>query len=87
MTKKKFASDMIDKPLVNNEGETIGIIVNFVVDTLSGSVKNVLVKPEGQDRYEDFTVDKENRYMIPLSRIKPFRDVYVTEVKKKKIAR
>lgn len=87
MTKKKFASDMIDKPLVNSEGETIGIIVNFVVDTISGSVKNVLVKPEGQERYEDFPLDKENRYMIPLSRIKPFRDVYITEVKKKKIAR
>ena len=83
MTRKKFASDMIKKPLVNNEGETIGTIVNLVVDTVSGSIKSVLVKPVGSDRYTDFPVDKDGRYMIPLGKIKPFRDVYVAEVRKK----
>lgn len=83
MTRKKFASDMIKKALVNNDGETIGTIVNFVVDTVTGSIKSVLVKPSGPDRYTDFPTDKEGRYMIPLPRIKPFRDVYVADVRKK----
>lgn len=79
---RKFASDVIKKSVMTVDGELIGTVSNIVVDTEAGMIKTVLVKPQGANRYSDFQVDKEGRYMIPLKSMKSFKDVFVVEVSK-----
>lgn len=82
MSMRKFASDVIKKSVMTVDGELIGTVSNIVIDTEAGMIKTVLVKPQGQNRYEDFPTDKEGRYMIPLNAMKSFKDVFVVEVSK-----
>ncbi len=77
---RKFATEVIKKSVMTVDGELIGTVSNIVVDTESGIIKSVLVKPQGQNRYSDFQTDKEGRYMIPLKAMKSFKDVFVVEV-------
>lgn len=80
MPVRKFASDVIKKSVMTVDGELIGSVSNIVVDTEAGMIKTVLVKPQGSNRYPDFQLDKEGRYMIPLKAMKSFKDVFVVEV-------
>lgn len=77
---RKFASDVIKKSVMTVDGELIGTVSNIVVDTDAGIIKTVLVKPQGSNKYSDFQIDKEGRYMIPLKAMKSFKDVFVVEV-------
>lgn len=80
MSMRKFASDVIKKSVMTIEGELIGTVSNIVVDTDAGVIRTVLVKPQGSNRYSDFQMDKEGRYMIPLKSMRSFKDVFVVEV-------
>lgn len=80
MSMRKFSSDLIKKSVMTMEGELIGTVDNIVVDTETGIIKSVLVKPTGANRYGDFPLDKMGRYMIPLRSMKSFKDVFVVEV-------
>lgn len=80
MSMRKFATDVIKKSVMTVDGELIGTVSNIVVDTDAGMIKTVLVKPQGNNRYSDFQMDKDGRYMIPLKAMKSFKDVFVVEV-------
>ena len=80
MPVKKFSEDLIKRSVVTLEGELIGNVDNIVVDTETGMIKSVLVKPSGSNHYEEFPEDKEGRYMIPLKSMKSFKDVFVVEI-------
>ena len=80
MPVRKFATDVIKKSVMTTDGELIGTVSNIVVDTEAGIIKTVLGKPQGTNKYSDFQIDKEGRYMIPLKAMKSFKDVFVVEV-------
>ncbi|MCK4400008.1 PRC-barrel domain-containing protein, partial [Candidatus Bathyarchaeota archaeon] len=42
---KKFVSELRGKTVMTNEGQILGMIENFVVDTLTGELQHVLVIP------------------------------------------
>ncbi|HLH86774.1 MAG TPA: PRC-barrel domain-containing protein [Thermoplasmataceae archaeon] len=79
MPVRKFASDILKRSVVSQDGEQLGTIVNLAIDPDAGTVGSALVKISGNIRLQDYTTDKEGRYMIPLSDLKPFRDVFVLE--------
>jgi sporulation protein YlmC with PRC-barrel domain len=80
MSMRKFSSDLMKKSVMTVEGELIGTVDNIIVDTETGVIKSVLVKPSGANRYGDFPLDKEGRYMIPLKSMKSFKDVFVVDI-------
>lgn len=80
MAVKKFASDIIKKSVMTVDGELIGTVNNVVVDTELGMIKSVLVKPQSGNKYSEFQIDKEGRYMIPLKAMKSMKDVFVVDV-------
>ena len=42
---KKFVSELRGKTVMTNEGQILGMIENFVVDTVTGELQHVLVIP------------------------------------------
>ncbi|MCL4420168.1 MAG: PRC-barrel domain-containing protein [Candidatus Thermoplasmatota archaeon] len=79
MVTKKFVSDTIKKSVMTSEGTLLGTVSNYVMDTESGAVKTLLVKPVSGSKYAEFQTDKEGRYMIPLRQVKSLKDVFVVE--------
>lgn len=78
---KRFATDIVKRSVVTTEGELVGYVNNLVVDTDSGKIKTVLVNPSGNFKIAGFQKDSKGRYMIPLSSMRSFKDVFVLELK------
>ncbi len=76
---KKFVSDLIKKEVMTTDGELLGIVDNFVIDTDTGEIRTVLVKSSGNVEVVIFQKDSKGRFMIPLSAMKSFKDVFVVE--------
>ena len=77
---KKFATDIIKKSVVTTEGEIVGTVSNLVVDTDTGEIKTVLVSPKGDMNVTVFPHDPDGRYMVPLTSMKSFKDVFVIDL-------
>lgn len=76
---RKFVSDLVKKEVMTSEGELVGVVDNFVVDTDTGEIRTVLVKTSGSVSLENFQKDSKGRYMIPLVSMKSFKDVFVID--------
>ncbi|MEM3676026.1 MAG: PRC-barrel domain-containing protein [Thermoplasmataceae archaeon] len=83
MPVRKFAGDILKRSVVSPEGEQLGTIQNLAIDPEAGTVSSALVKASSNVKMPNYTMDREGRYMIPLSDLKPFRDVFVLEKYKK----
>lgn len=78
---KKFATDIVKRSVVTTDGELIGYVNNIVVDMDTGQIRTVLVDPSGNIKFPGFQKDPKGRYMIPLSSMRSFKDVFVVELK------
>ncbi len=76
---KKFVSDLVKKEVMTSDGELIGTVDNFVIDTDTGEIRTVLVKATGGVSIQGFQRDAKGRYMIPLPSMKSFKDVFVVD--------
>lgn len=76
---RKFVSDLMKKEVMTTDGELVGFVDNFVIDTETGEIRTVLVKSSGGVTLSNFQKDSKGRYMIPLPSMKSLKDVFVIE--------
>lgn len=76
---KKFTNDLIEMSVVTSTGQMIGKLDDFVFDTETGMVKNILVVPAGEFEFTSFTRDPEGKYVVPLKSLKSVEDVIVID--------
>ncbi len=74
-----FVTEMRGKTVMTNDGQILGMIDNFVVNTDTGNIKHVLVSPAEDIEPKLFTTDAENRLVLPFEGMKAVRDVVVME--------
>lgn len=77
---KKFMSELRGKTVMTNDGQILGMIENFVVDTKGGELRNVLVIPAEEIEPRLFKTDSQGRLVLPFSDMKAVRDVVVMDV-------
>lgn len=58
-------------------GQILGMIENFLVDTISGDIKNVLVVPSEEIDVKIHKTDAKGRLILPFSEMRAARDVVV----------
>lgn len=78
---KKFAAELKGKTVMSNDGQILGMIDNFVVDTVSGELHHVLVVPAEDVETRLFRTDANGRLVLPFSEMKAVRDVVVMNIK------
>ncbi len=76
---KKFVTEMRGKTVMTNDGQILGMIDNFVVDTDTGDMKHVLVTPADEIEPQLFDTDAEGRLVLPFEGMTAVRDVVVME--------
>ncbi|MFP3872450.1 MAG: PRC-barrel domain-containing protein [Candidatus Natronoplasma sp.] len=76
---RMFVTELRGKTVMTNDGQILGKIDNFVINTESGDVKHVLVTPDEQIEVGLFTTDAENRLVLPYEGMKAVKDVVVME--------
>ena len=77
---KRFATELRGKTVMTNDGQILGMIENFVVDTMSGEVQHVLVVPAEEIEPRLFQTDAQGRIILPFNSMKAVRDVVVMDV-------
>ncbi len=77
---KKFVSELRGKTVMTNEGQILGMIENFVVDTVTGELQHVLVIPAEEVEIRLYRTDAQGRLILPFNEMKAVRDVVVMDV-------
>ena len=81
---KKFATELKGKTVMTNDGQILGMIENFIVDTRSGKVLDVLVIPAEEIEPRLFKMDAQGRIVLPFQGMKAIKDVVVMNVASEK---
>ncbi len=76
---KKFATELTGKTVMTNDGRILGMIENFVVDTRSGKIQDVLVIPAEEVDPRVHKIDPQGRLVLPFQGMKAIRDVVVMD--------
>ena len=79
---KRFATELRGKTVMTNEGQILGMIENFVVDTSTGELHHVLVIPAEEVEPRLYKTDAQGRLVLPFKNMKAVRDVVVMDLLK-----
>ena len=63
---KKFATELRGKTVMTNDGQILGMIENFMMDTRSGKVVDVLVIPANEVETRLYKTDAQARIILPF---------------------
>ncbi len=77
---KKFVSELRGKTVMTNDGQILGMIENFVTDTVTGELQHVLIIPAEEIEVRLFRTDAQGRIILPFSEMRAVRDVVVMDV-------
>jgi sporulation protein YlmC with PRC-barrel domain len=77
---RKFITELKGKTVMTNDGQILGMIDNFVVDTESGDIQHVLVVPAEEIESRLFRNDSQGRLILPFSEMRAVRDVVVMNI-------
>ena len=78
---KKFATELRGKTVMTNDGAILGMIENFIVDTSSGKVVDILVIPAEKVETKLYKTDAQGRILLPFQGMQAIRDVVVVNNK------
>ena len=76
---KKFATELRGKTVMTNDGQILGMIENFVVDTNSGELHHVLVIPAEEIETRLYKTDAQGRLVLPFQNMRAVKDVVVMD--------
>jgi len=65
---------------MTNDGQVLGMVDNFVMDTTSGNIQHVLVRPAEEIEVRLFQTDAEGRLILPFKSMRAVKDVVVMEL-------
>jgi sporulation protein YlmC with PRC-barrel domain len=79
---RRFATELRGKTVMTNDGQILGMIENFVVDTSTGELHHVLVIPAEEIEPRLYKTDAQGRLVLPFRNMKAVRDVVVMDLLK-----
>lgn len=77
---KKFITELRGKTVMTNDGQILGIVDNFVVDSTSGEIEHMLVVPAEELDTRGFKLDNQNRIILPFKSMRAVKDVIVMDL-------
>ncbi|GEM_PF-319399 len=79
---KKFTNDLIGMQVVSTGGQLVGKLDDFVFETDTGALENLLVTPAGDLKFTELKTDNGGRYIISIRKLKSVQDVIVVDIPK-----
>jgi sporulation protein YlmC with PRC-barrel domain len=75
-----FATQLQGKTVMTRDGQILGTLAEFLVDTRSGRILNLLVAPADDVEVRLFKSDAKKRLLLPFSSLQHIKDVVVVDV-------
>ncbi|UCG69776.1 MAG: PRC-barrel domain-containing protein [Thermoplasmata archaeon] len=79
---RRFATELRGKTVMTNDGQILGMIENFIVDTATGELHHVLVIPAEEIEPRLYKTDAQGRLVLPFQNMRAVRDVVVMDLLK-----
>lgn len=79
---RKFLTELRGKTVMTNDGQILGLIENFVVDTTTGGIAHVLVTPSEDIESRLFQTDANGRLVLTFKSMRAVKDVVVMDIGK-----
>lgn len=77
---KVFATELKGKTVMTEDGQILGILTDFLIDTQTGRIRSMLVSPAESVETRLFKTDPEGRLILNFRTMKAVRDVIVTQL-------
>ena len=77
---KLFATELKGKTVMTEDGQILGVLVDFIMDTRSGKIQSMLVSPSENVEPRLFKTDPEGRLILSFKTMKAVKDVIVTQL-------
>lgn len=77
---RRFATELRGKTVMTNDGQILGMIENFIVDTDTGELHHVLVIPAEEIEPRLYKTDAQGRLVLPFQNMRAVRDVVVMDL-------
>jgi sporulation protein YlmC with PRC-barrel domain len=65
---------------MTNDGQILGVVDNFVVDSATGEIEHMLVVPSEELDTRQFKLDNQNRIILPFNSMRAVKDVIVMDL-------
>jgi sporulation protein YlmC with PRC-barrel domain len=75
---KLFATELKGKTVMTEDGQILGVLTDFIMDTKSGKIASMLVSPAEGIEPRLFKTDAEGRLILSFKAMKAVKDVIVT---------
>jgi sporulation protein YlmC with PRC-barrel domain len=79
---RKFLTELRGKTVMTNDGQILGAIENFVIDTQTGGIAHVLVTASEDVEARLFQTDASGRLVLPFKSMRAVKDVVVMDLGK-----
>jgi len=77
---KLFATEMHGKTVMTEDGQILGVLDDFLLETKTGRILSLLVSPAESVEARLFKTDPEGRLILSFRSMKAVRDVIVTQL-------
>jgi len=76
---KALLVDLQGKTVMTKEGDLLGVLEDFIVNTRTGHLDSMLVKPAENVEPRLYKTDAKGRILLPFKAMRAVRDVVVVE--------
>ncbi len=77
---KLFATELTGKTVMTEDGQILGVLADFIMETKTGKIQSLLVSPAEGIESRLFKTDAEGRLILSFKTMKAVKDVIVTQL-------
>lgn len=77
---KLFATELMGKTVMTEDGQILGVLADFIMDTKTGKIASLLVNASENVEPRLFKTDAEGHLLLSFKTMKAVKDVIVTQL-------
>ena len=77
---KRFATELRGKTVMTEDGQILGVLDDFLLETKTGRIQSLLIQPAESVEVRLFQTDPHGRIILSFRSMKAVRDVIVTQL-------
>ncbi len=78
---KEFVTRLEGKTVMTEEGQLLGVLVDFLVETRTGRIESMLVDPAASVDLRQFRTDPHGRLVLSVRAMRSVRDVIIARMR------
>lgn len=78
---KEFVTRLEGKTVMSEDGQLLGVLVDFLVESRTGRLESMLIEPAESLDLRQFRTDPNGRLVLPVKAMRSVRDVIIARTR------